>query len=142
MSTPQKTRENLSPGGHFDYFLIVKLRYTNTDMAITKTELFSEKQKRAAGYAKALAHPARIAILELLVERPGCICGDITEELPLAQSTVSQHLKALKKAGVIRGEVEGVRVCYCLDEEHTRKLVESLKELSETLIESIQNNTT
>jgi DNA-binding transcriptional ArsR family regulator len=71
--------------------------------------------KRTAEIAKALGHPARIAILNLLSERNTCICGDITDVLPLAQSTVSQHLKALKKAGLIKGEVEGVRTCYCLD---------------------------
>jgi ArsR family transcriptional regulator len=86
-------------------------------MAITKAKLFDTSQKRAAELMKALGHPARIAIIELLAERETCICGDITEELPLAQSTVSQHLKALKKAGIIKGEIDGVRTCYCLNEE-------------------------
>lgn len=79
-----------------------------------------------AELAKALGHPARIAILEILAKRRECICGDITDELPLAQSTVSQHLKALKKAGLIRGQVEGVRVCYCLHENATQELKEIL----------------
>ncbi|SMO47669.1 ArsR/SmtB family transcription factor [Gracilimonas mengyeensis] len=91
-------------------------------MAITKAQLFNDKQVKAAEFAKALAHPARIAILEILARRNTCICGDITEELPLAQSTVSQHLKALKSAGIIKGEVEGVRTCYCLDEENLEEL--------------------
>ncbi|MEX0723531.1 MAG: metalloregulator ArsR/SmtB family transcription factor [Gracilimonas sp.] len=91
-------------------------------MAITKAQLFNKDQVKAAEFAKALAHPARIAILEILARRNTCICGDITEELPLAQSTVSQHLKALKSAGIIKGEVEGVRTCYCLDEENMAEL--------------------
>lgn len=87
-------------------------------MAITKAQLFSEKEIKAAEFAKALSHPARIAILEILARRNACYCGDITEELPLAQSTVSQHLKALKTAGIIKGEIEGIKTCYCLDEEN------------------------
>ncbi|TXD37439.1 winged helix-turn-helix transcriptional regulator [Lujinxingia vulgaris] len=69
-----------------------------------------------ARLAKALGHPARVAIIRLLLRRDACICGEIVEELPLAQSTVSQHLKQLKEAGLIRGEVDGPRVCYCVDE--------------------------
>jgi ArsR family transcriptional regulator len=68
-----------------------------------------------AALAKALGHPARVQILRLLIQRQSCICGDIVDELPLAQSTVSQHLKVLKEAGLIRGEVDGPRVCYCVD---------------------------
>lgn len=86
-------------------------------MAVTKAEKFNQTQIRIAELAKALSHPARIAILQLLAARDTCICGDITEELPLAQSTISQHLKALKKSGIIQGNIEGVKVCYCLDEE-------------------------
>ncbi len=65
---------------------------------------------------KALGHPARIAILEVLVKKQACICGDIVEELPLSQSTVSQHLKELKDVGLIKGDIEGTKVCYCIDE--------------------------
>lgn len=83
-------------------------------MAITKTELFTPELQRTAEMLKAMGHPARLAILELLAKRQNCICGDITEELPLAQSTVSQHLKALKSAGLIQGDIDGVRTCYCL----------------------------
>lgn len=68
-----------------------------------------------AEIAKALAHPARVQILRLLLQRERCICGDIVDALPLAQSTVSQHLKQMKQAGLIQGEVEGVSVCYCLN---------------------------
>jgi DNA-binding transcriptional ArsR family regulator len=85
-------------------------------MGVTKTEEFTIKQNRIAKYAKALAHPARVAILELLIKKQSCVCGSIVEELPLSQSTVSQHLKELKEAGLLRGETEGVKVCYCIDE--------------------------
>lgn len=97
-------------------------------MAINKSSLFDSTQKRTAELMKALGHPARIAIVEILAERNTCICGDITDELPLAQSTVSQHLKALKNAGIIKGEIDGVRTCYCLDEEG----VEEIRELFST----------
>lgn len=91
-------------------------------MAITKAQLFNEQQIKTAKLAKALSHPARIAILEMLVRRDACICEDITNQLPLAQSTVSQHLKALKSAGLIRGDIDGVRVCYCLNKENMEEL--------------------
>jgi DNA-binding transcriptional ArsR family regulator len=84
-------------------------------MGQTKTEEFTVKQNKIANYAKALAHPARIAILELLIKKQACVCGDIVDELPLSQSTVSQHLKELKLAGLIKGDIDGVRVCYCID---------------------------
>ncbi|HHH27756.1 MAG TPA: ArsR family transcriptional regulator [Polyangiaceae bacterium] len=74
-----------------------------------------EANKRLARLAKALAHPTRVAILRMLVRQEGCIVGDIVDELPFAQSTVSQHLKQLKEAGLIRGEVDGPRVCYCVE---------------------------
>jgi len=89
--------------------------------------------KRSAAIAKALGHPARIAILKLLAQRDTCFCGDITEVLPLAQSTVSQHLKALKAAGLITGEVEGVRTCYCLNPDGVKELKNLLSELSDEL---------
>ena len=85
-------------------------------MGITKSEEFTIKQNKIANYAKALAHPARIAILELLTKKQSCICGDIVDDLPLSQSTVSQHLKELKAAGLIKGEIDGAKVCYCIDE--------------------------
>lgn len=85
-------------------------------MGTTKTEEFTIKDNKIARYAKALAHPARIAILQLLIKKQACICGDIVDELPLSQSTVSQHLKELKEAGLIKGDIEGVKVCYCIDE--------------------------
>ena len=84
-------------------------------MGATKSHEFTVKENKLAKYAKALAHPARIAILKLLATKATCQCGDIVEELPLSQSTVSQHLKELKEAGLIQGEIEGAKVCYCID---------------------------
>lgn len=85
-------------------------------MGATKTEHFTDKQNQIATIAKALGHPARIAIIEYLLKVNECICGDIVNELPLAQPTVSQHLKELKNAGVIKGNIEGNSICYCIDE--------------------------
>ena len=85
-------------------------------MGTTKTEQFTLKDNKTARYAKALGHPARIAILKLLIKKQSCICSDIVDELPLSQSTVSQHLKELKEAGIIKGDIEGKSICYCIDE--------------------------
>jgi ArsR family transcriptional regulator len=84
-------------------------------MAQAKTAPFDPELVRAAALAKALAHPVRIRILEILAAGRGCICGGLVDRLPLAQSTVSQHLKELRDAGLIRGEIDGPRTCYCLD---------------------------
>jgi DNA-binding transcriptional ArsR family regulator len=84
-------------------------------MGLTKTEEFTKTQNDLASLAKALGHPARIAILQFLAEKKSCVCGDIVDELPLSQSTVSQHLKELKKVGLIKGDIEGPSVCYCID---------------------------
>lgn len=84
-------------------------------MGQAKLEEFTVRDNRVARYAKALAHPARVAILRFLVRKGDCVCGDIVDELPLSQSTVSQHLKELKEAGIIQGEIDGTRVCYCID---------------------------
>ena len=98
-------------------------------MGATKSEEFTLKDNRIANYAKALAHPARIAILKLLIQKQACICGDIVEELPLSQSTVSQHLKELKQAGLIKGDIEGAKVCYCIDEKEWRVAKERINQL-------------
>lgn len=95
-------------------------------MGITKTEQFNETQNRIAKLAKAIGHPARVAILEVLLKRNACICGDLVEELPLSQSTVSQHLKELKEAGLIKGDIEGTSICYCIDEKVWKEAQESL----------------
>jgi ArsR family transcriptional regulator, lead/cadmium/zinc/bismuth-responsive transcriptional repressor len=86
-------------------------------MGITKTKQFTETQNRKAELFKALGHPARIAIIEFLIEQDSCVCGDIVDELPLSQSTISQHLKELKNVGIIKGDIEGVKTCYCIDAE-------------------------
>jgi DNA-binding transcriptional ArsR family regulator len=90
-------------------------------MGASKTEAYSSKELTLAKYAKALSHPARVAILNVLLKKQSCICGDIVEELPLSQSTVSQHLKELKEAGLIKGNIDGVSVCYCIDEKEWKK---------------------
>jgi ArsR family transcriptional regulator, arsenate/arsenite/antimonite-responsive transcriptional repressor len=84
-------------------------------MAIHKKEEFTQKEQELAAFAKAMSHPARIAILKVLANKNECICGEIVEVLPLAQSTVSQHLKELKNAGLIDGETDGPRSCYCIN---------------------------
>lgn len=98
-------------------------------MGASKTEAFSQKDIKTAAYAKALAHPARVAILRLLAKKATCQCGDIVDELPLSQSTVSQHLKELKAVGLIQGDVEGTRVCYCIDPAAWRQAQKALNGL-------------
>lgn len=98
-------------------------------MGLTKSEEFSVKDNRVSRYAKALSHPARIAILKLLIKKQACICGDIVDELPLSQSTVSQHLKELKEAGLIKGDIDGAKVCYCIDDSEWARAKQSLNEL-------------
>lgn len=91
-------------------------------MGITKTDFFTEQQNQTATIFKALGHPARIAIVEYLLKAKSCICGDIVNEFPLAQPTISQHLKELKNAGIIQGSIEGKTVCYCLNPDIIYKL--------------------
>lgn len=86
--------------------------------------------RELARLAKALGHPARVSILRLLIRRGDCVCGAIVDELPLAQATVSQHLKVLKEAGLIQGEVDGPRVCYCVNPAAVRRLEELMRGLS------------
>src|ERR1700738_1399809 len=84
-------------------------------MGLTKSEIFTDKQNKLASMMKALAHPARIAIIQHLIRTNACICGDLVDELGLAQPTISQHLKELKNAGLIQGTIDGTSVCYCID---------------------------
>ena len=91
-------------------------------MVVPKTELFDEALRRQAVYFKALAHPARLQILQFLAETKTCISGDISDELPLSRTTVNQHLKELKEAGLIKGHVEGVKMNYCLDPEKVKEM--------------------
>lgn len=95
-------------------------------MPVSKKEAFSPKDQKLAALAKALSHPARIAILRSLARKGTCVCGEIVEVLPLAQSTVSQHLKELKEAGLIQGEVEGPKSCYCIDWKNLQAAHEAL----------------
>ena len=90
-------------------------------MGASKTDSFSDNQNELAMLFKALSHPARVAIIEYLLSVDTCICGDIVNELPLAQPTVSQHLKELKNAGIIKGSVEGTSICYCINEATLKK---------------------
>ena len=86
-------------------------------MGITKSELFSDRKNTLATMFKVLAHPARLAILQYIINQKACICNDLVEELGLAQATISQHLKELKNSGLIQGTIEGKSVCYCIDDE-------------------------
>ena len=103
-------------------------------MGLSKTEEFTVKENKIAMYAKALAHPARVAILQLLLKKQSCICGDIVDELPLSQSTVSQHLKELKAAGLIKGDIEGVKTCYCIDEKEWAQAKQYLSALLNSVV--------
>lgn len=103
-------------------------------MGLTKVEEFTVKENKIASYAKALAHPARVAIIQMLLKSQTCQCGDIVDELPLSQSTVSQHLKELKNAGLIKGEIEGVKTCYCIDEKEWQLAKQYLGSLLDTQV--------
>jgi DNA-binding transcriptional ArsR family regulator len=103
-------------------------------MGLAKTEQFTTEENRMASIAKALAHPARIAILKVLIQKKACICGDIVDELPLSQSTVSQHLKELKEARLIKGDIEGVKVCYCIDGDNWAAAQSLLQEFFESKV--------
>jgi len=104
-------------------------------MGVTKTEHFSRQQNQIATIAKALGHPARIAIIEHLMKVNECICGDLVNELPLAQPTVSQHLKELKNAGIIKGTIEGTKVCYCINE----TILEQLSAYFTSVLNQVKN---
>ncbi len=102
-------------------------------MAYAKYDLFSPEFQKCSELFKALAHPARLAILKYIAETKTCITGDIADELPLSRTTVNQHLKELKDAGLIRGTTEGIKTCYCLNPEKVREL----KEMSESFLTEI-----
>ena len=103
-------------------------------MGLTKAVEFSVKDNRIANFAKALAHPARVAILRILLKKESCYCGDIVEEMPLSQSTVSQHLKELKEVGLIQGEIDGKRVCYCIDPKEWELAKRSIADLMDSFV--------
>lgn len=98
-------------------------------MGTTKTEIFTDEQNKLAVQLKAIAHPARIAILQELIKANACICGDLVAGLGLAQATISQHLKELKNAGLIQGNIEGVSVCYCIEPKAWKNLQQELNNL-------------
>ena len=91
-------------------------------MGLTKSEIFTPKQNDLARIAKVLGHPARIAILQHLFKINSCVCGDLVNEIGLAQPTISQHLKELKNMKLIKGNIEGTSVCYCIDQENWKKI--------------------
>jgi ArsR family transcriptional regulator len=97
-------------------------------MGLTKSELFTEEQNKVATIAKVLGHPARIAILEFLIKLETCVCGDLVKDIGLAQPTISQHLKELKKVGLIKGKIEGTSICYCIDQENWNKIKNTLNQ--------------
>lgn len=108
-------------------------------MGASKIINYSEEELLIAKFAKALSHPARVAIIQLLLQKQSCICGDIVEDLPIAQSTVSQHLKELKEAGLIKGNIDGASICYCVDTDVLQKANDILNKV---LGASIQTQTT
>ena len=91
-------------------------------MGLTKSEIFTQEQNELAAIARVFAHPARVAILQHIFNTESCICGDLVEEIGLAQPTISQHLKELKNLGVIKGNIEGTSVCYCIDTKHWNRV--------------------
>jgi ArsR family transcriptional regulator, arsenate/arsenite/antimonite-responsive transcriptional repressor len=108
-------------------------------MGASKIINYSEEELLIAKFAKALSHPARVAIIKLLLQKQSCICGDIVEDLPIAQSTVSQHLKELKESGLIKGNIDGASICYCVDTDVLQKANDILNKI---LGASIQTQTT
>lgn len=102
-------------------------------MGASKTAVFTEQQNQIADYAKALAHPARVAILQFLVRRNACVCGDIVDELPLSQSTVSQHLKELKRIGIVLSIIEGPSVCYCIHQAGWQRMKQTISDMMASL---------
>lgn len=105
-------------------------------MGLTKTETYDSAKIDFAHMLKAIGHPARLVILEAILETKACVCGDLVKELPLSQATVSQHLRALKEAGIIQGTIEGTSVCYCVNPENFSALVHFLNELKALLPKS------
>jgi DNA-binding transcriptional ArsR family regulator len=96
-------------------------------MGLTKTEIFTPEINEVSAFAKALGHPARMVIIKYLLQRETCVCGDLVEEIGLAQATISQHLKALKEIGILKGSVEGASTCYCMNMERWNSLKDQLE---------------
>lgn len=108
-------------------------------MLVNKKESYSDEQKEIALFAKAFGHPARVSILQHLFKINACVCGDLVEEIGLAQSTISQHLKELRQIGLIKGNVEGTRVCYCIDIENWSKMKEAMLQFLNQDISKIED---
>jgi len=100
-----------------ELFIVILQSTNDKGMGLTKTEMFTDQQNEISLFAKGLGHPARVAILQHLFKLDNCVCGDLVNEIGLAQPTISQHLKELKHLGLIKGNVEGTSVCYCIDKE-------------------------
>jgi predicted transcriptional regulator len=105
-------------------------------MGLAKIEIFTAEQNEIAVLAKAFAHPARVAILQHLFRINACVCGDLVEEIGLAQATISQHLKELKKLGLIQGTIEGTSVCYCINPEKWAEMKHIVSEFLDLDLES------
>ena len=101
-------------------------KYTNIIMGLIKAEMFTEEQNQLALYFKAFGHPARVAIIQHLFKINTCVCGDLVDVIGLAQPTISQHLKELKKLGLIQGTIEGTSVCYCINQDNWTKMKNNL----------------
>lgn len=108
-------------------------------MGASKSDSFSEEHNKIATMLKAMAHPARVAIIEYLLNFKGCICSDIVNELPLSQPTVSQHLRELKSAGIIQGEIQGKAICYCINRTAINAMREYFGNMDNTLQEAETN---
>ncbi len=107
-------------------------KYTNIIMGLIKAEMFTEDQNQLALYFKAFGHPARVAIIQHLFKINACVCGDLVEEIGLAQPTISQHLKELKNLGLIQGTIEGTSVCYCINQDNWSKMKDALNSFLNT----------
>jgi DNA-binding transcriptional ArsR family regulator len=95
-------------------------------MGLPKSEIFTDAQNEIAAIAKVVGHPARIAVLEFLIQLKSCVCGDLVKDISLAQPTISQHLEELKKVGITNGTIEGTSVCYCIDQENWNQIKNTL----------------
>jgi len=106
-------------------------------MGVTRTDIFTDHQNEIAAIAKVLGHPARIAILQQIAMTQGCVCGDLVNEIGLAQATISQHLKELKNMGILQGTIEGTSVCYCINPIKWQEIKSSLEHFFNLKIDQI-----
>ncbi|WP_236973981.1 ArsR/SmtB family transcription factor [Membranihabitans maritimus] len=107
-------------------------------MGITRSDIFTDYQNEMAALAKVLGHPARVAILQHLFKINACVCGDLVDEIGLAQPTISQHLKELKNLGLIKGTIDGTRVCYCIDKENWTKMKSKFSQFLDQDLDSVK----